>query len=592
MSQKDKYLNIVLSLFNCISDDLKKQTLKLLIIVLISAVLEMLALAAIVPFLSMLINGNGGVSNDYLFKVLTLLLGIAVDDYKVQMLYAALLTLSLVSVSTLLKILSILVINKHSERIREYLTIALYSSSLYQPYHTFSAKHTSDFVKNMISEVDLVINFFLRPVIQMITYGALLLLIVGLLFVTNPAVAFLVVLITAGFYVVVYLLIRNKMRVWGQTIEESNTERYRHASDTFDGVKYIKMSSIEGYLIKSMQAYATKFSNAQASFGTASLLPGVIIEFILFISILSIGVFTLVSEDSFIEMIPELGLFGLAALKIKPALQVVYQGVASVKHHTPMVKNITSELAKLRRDLISKKSLVSSKYYQIDARVVIMDHCYFKYPSSTKNVLINVNLDIKSGDRVGIIGQSGSGKSTLLNLLVGLLAPSEGECKIFNVSSSSERDTSGIIGYVSQTTFFENLTWADSIRYGNKLIEDDSARINEVCEIVCLREHLNDFGVKLNTTRVGPNASGLSGGQKQRLAIARAIYNRPKVLVLDEATSALDIELEETVMQNIVKYLPNSTIILVTHRKEILSLCDKLYEVRAGYVNAVLKSMV
>ena len=194
----------------------------------------------------------------------------------------------------------------------------------------------------------------------------------------------------------------------------------------------------------------------------------------------------------------------------------------------------------------------------------------------------NLNLEIKIGDTIGIFGDSGSGKSSFINLLIGLLKPKNGQILIdgidINSNINSWRES---IGYVPQNIFLIDDTLRRNISFDLELDSNDEKKLNECLKQSELINFVNNLQNGLDTI-VGERGSRISGGQLQRVGIARALYNDPKILIFDESTSALDKETELEIIKNIYKFKSKKTLIIITHKKELLKECDKIYKLENG----------
>jgi ABC-type multidrug transport system fused ATPase/permease subunit len=208
----------------------------------------------------------------------------------------------------------------------------------------------------------------------------------------------------------------------------------------------------------------------------------------------------------------------------------------------------------------------------------------FIYPSSNKKVLKNINLTINKNESIGIIGESGSGKSTLIDIILGLLKPTKGCVKVDGINIQSDLDFwYGLIGNVQQNNFLIDDSLKNNIIFGNKTDLVDVKMLNEAIEISSLNEFIGDLPDGLDTF-VGERGVRLSGGQRQRICIARALYNKPQIIVFDEATSALDSNTERKIQESIKSLHGKRTMIIVSHRQTSLDYCDKVYKVENGQV--------
>jgi subfamily B ATP-binding cassette protein MsbA len=189
----------------------------------------------------------------------------------------------------------------------------------------------------------------------------------------------------------------------------------------------------------------------------------------------------------------------------------------------------------------------------------------FKYESSDSTVLNNINLTIKTGEFVALVGMSGCGKSTLVNLIPRLYNPISGKITIdtVDINDFSLDALRGNISYVGQDTILFNDTVRNNIAYGQKNISDKD--INKALEQSYANGFINDMPDGINTV-IGENGVLLSGGQRQRLAIARAFLKNSHILIFDEATSSLDTVSEKYIQKALDELKKGKTTIIIAHR--------------------------
>ncbi|MDL2266954.1 type I secretion system permease/ATPase [Desulfovibrio sp. OttesenSCG-928-G15] len=220
----------------------------------------------------------------------------------------------------------------------------------------------------------------------------------------------------------------------------------------------------------------------------------------------------------------------------------------------------------------------------------------FKYPATERFALDKVNIHIRPGEKVGIIGRMGSGKSTLGRLCVGLYLPSEGAVKLggVDIRQLDMVDLRSRVGYVSQDNYLFYGTVRENISFGAVNADDRmilrAANIAGVTDFV--RAHPAGFGMP-----VGERGMSLSGGQRQSVAIARALLQDPDILIMDEPSSNMDNSSELALKQRLAATLGNKTLILVTHRLSMLDLVERLVVMDSGRIvadgpkNAVLNAL-
>ena len=195
----------------------------------------------------------------------------------------------------------------------------------------------------------------------------------------------------------------------------------------------------------------------------------------------------------------------------------------------------------------------------------------------------DLNLQIKKGDCIGIIGDSGSGKSTFIDILSGLIEPEENSILIDKTDLKLFIDDwKKNIGYVSQHLFLIDDTIKNNIAFGKK--EIDLSLLNKAVKSSMLEDFVSNLPNNLNTS-VGELGKKISGGQRQRIGIARALYKDPEILVFDEATNALDPNTEKNIMSTIYNLKNKKTIIIISHKFNILNKCDKIFQIIEGRMN-------
>jgi ABC-type bacteriocin/lantibiotic exporter with double-glycine peptidase domain len=210
----------------------------------------------------------------------------------------------------------------------------------------------------------------------------------------------------------------------------------------------------------------------------------------------------------------------------------------------------------------------------------------FKYGNDGRDILNNVNLHIPVGSMTGIIGKTGAGKTTFVDILLGLLEPVAGDIVIDDipVTAGNRRAWQKNLSYVSQHIYLCDDTIAANIAFGVPAEKIDRDKLCEAAKMASLSAFIEGELSQGYETMVGENGIRLSGGQRQRIGLARALYlNRP-VLILDEATSALDPETEADVMQSIHALEKKKTILIISHKPELLSRCDTILTVQDGAV--------
>jgi len=206
----------------------------------------------------------------------------------------------------------------------------------------------------------------------------------------------------------------------------------------------------------------------------------------------------------------------------------------------------------------------------------------FRYDPNGSEVLRNINLVFRPGTKIGIAGTLGSGKSTLIRLLFRLADPTSGVVRLngVNIQEVNLKELRNLFGYAPQEPNLFSDTIRNNIIFGRKV---ESEEIRKVIEIAQLESELKDFSRGIDEM-IGERGIRLSGGQKERVAIARALLSKPKIIIFDDATSSLDSETEKDLIKEVLAYAKDSTLIIVSHRLSILSICDYIYVLDKGEI--------
>ena len=218
---------------------------------------------------------------------------------------------------------------------------------------------------------------------------------------------------------------------------------------------------------------------------------------------------------------------------------------------------------------------------RVEGRITL-DHVWLTYADAVEPAIIDVSLDVRTGETVAFVGQSGSGKSSLLNLVIGFMSPTAGRVLLDGVDLRviDRRSYRQFLAVVPQESLLFEGTVRDNVTYGQRELTDDQVR--DALQAANAAGFVDDMG-GLDAV-IGQRGSSLSGGQRQRLAIARALIRDPRVLVLDEATSALDPASEVLVQDALARLMHGRTTFVVAHRLSTVRSADCIVVMRHGRV--------
>jgi len=464
--------------------------------------------------------------------------------------------------------------NRFIANISSYISNKLFESYLYRNYSFHLDQNSARLIKNLQVEISYFTAFLLGLMI-LITELAISIAVVFSLFFIETKGTFFIFSVLLIFGSVFYFFSRVKAKKWGEIREKSDNEKSKLITEGLNGVKeiilYGRQSFFKQRLIKLNKQLARVFSN-QITLGQ---IPRYYLEFISIVSLAGFIILMYLENKNNTELISLTGVFVAATFRLLPSVNRIISSLQQLKFYKSSIDVLFNDLNNPISEVLNDDldHVTYEKEFSIN-------NLHFAYPNTDKKILEHLNLKIKHGEAIGIIGPSGVGKSTLTNIIVGLLRPEEGTISV----DSNDIDLSKIhswrkhIGYVTQQIYLTDDTIRSNIAFGIEPDEIDNSRVEKAAMQAQLHEHIISLPLGYDTI-VGERGTQLSGGQQQRIGIARALYNQPSLLILDEATSALDVSTEIEVMKAIQDLKEEITILIITHRLPALYFCDKIYEI-------------
>jgi len=342
------------------------------------------------------------------------------------------------------------------------------------------------------------------------------------------------------------------------------------------GIKDIKLSLKENLFYKKFSSITNQMSITASSIKALQESPRLIIELFAVFCFVLIAIISNDGQNDFSNLIVKLGIFAAAAFRILPSLNRIVVSINSIKQSHSVINTIYNDFQ--LENLIVEDDKLDFKNEKIN-KIEIKNLC-FKYSKSKEYILKDVNLNIDSGDYIGIYGKSGSGKSTFVDLFSGLLTPESGEVYYNSKNITSNPSLwKSVIGYVPQSIYLNHETLKENIAFGEKYENINNQKILNVINLAQLEDLVETIPNGINGI-IGENGINLSGGQIQRMGIARALYKDPQILIFDESTNSLDSSTEKEFMNIVNRLRDKKTILFISHQLEILKNCNRLFELK------------
>ncbi len=438
---------------------------------------------------------------------------------------------------------------------------------------TYSKWKTSDVIYGLSESLEHSFSRTLSAVTNALGDFALLVAIVVVLALKD----FVLFLFVAGYFAAIaltlYLLLGVRTRWLGKVAEKSRISLTQTVTDAWSNYRQVRVMPNPEFL-------TAKFGRARAEHATSSAklfvlggLPRYILEIAVMLGIGIIAVQRVMNAGG--ELAPDtLALFLAGSFRIASAL-LPLQGAFDIISQNRAAGRLGYELLDtLEAPTIKKEESPQTQDLgekpEIRARKL-----GFRYPDEESDVLNGLDLNVKFGSCLAIVGPSGVGKSSLSDLLLGVLEPTSGSLKIGGVDASRVlADLRGVVAIVPQRVSTFEETFAVNISLSNSF---DMARVREAARLAGLEQRIDSAPLGFHSI-LRDNEAPLSGGELQRLGLARALYQSPKVLILDEFTSALDHRTELQLIETIRNLKSTCTVVLITHRTGPLVLADHILD--------------
>jgi len=457
----------------------------------------------------------------------------------------------------------------------------LYTSYLHQPYTFHLQRNSAQLIRNVTGEV----GMFAQALVALLNLGTEALVLLGiaaLLVAIEPLGSMIAVLVLGAAAGVFHLGTRRRLVRWGEIRQLHDGLRLQHLRQGLGGAKDVKLLGREGTFLEAFgrhNAQSARVSQYQAMF---QLLPRLWLELLAVAGLATLVIAMVVQNRDLATIMPTVGLFAAAAFRLMPSVNRVLTAAQVLRYCLPVVNTLHEE-AKLAVPEEAHGRASRSQAARLRTEIRLRD-VGFTYPAAGARALEEVSLCIRRGESVGFVGPSGSGKSTLVDVVLGLLAPQQGQVLVDGEDiQRGLRAWQDQIGYVPQSIYLTDDTLRRNIAFGLPDDEIDGDAVARAIRAAQLEDFVARLPMGLDTV-VGERGVRLSGGQRQRIGIARALYHDPAVLVLDEATSALDVPTESGVMQAVTALHGQKTVLIVAHRLSTVAHCDRLYRLEQGRI--------
>lgn len=564
-------MNLFQTILSLLTKDERKAIYKISILSIIGALLETFSLLMIFPLLESIINKNFQIP--YSEKIYSTL-NFAKDE---QIYFILLFFLVISFLKTLFLIYLSWAKADTSVKIHNNFITRIYKSYISRNYEEYATINTGTILHKVTTETNIIMQNSIGGLLNILKDLFLVSFTTSILLYTNYQVTLILFGLVFSFGYTINKISKNLSQRWGKIRKDSEESRLRTIKQSIENIIEIILLDKSQFFLQDITNDNNKLIDVVRKQATLRNLPRPTLEFIATLGVIIAIVILIQNNPTRIDtIIPTLGLFGIIALRIIPSMSHILRSLYNIRYSLPSVFDILNDLSKSSSDYHSPNTSTQEPF---SFKSLELLNISFKHRGEEDFLLKNVNMFIKKGEMVGIIGKSGCGKSTLANIMLGLFHDYEG--KLIINSKEVQKDDfpkwHKTIGYVSQNPVLLDKPIIENITFGNKT-NFNSYKIKDSLEKVKLIHFFNDN--KLKTSTIGEFGSKLSGGERQRVTLARALYHDRDILILDEPTSSLDPNTKDYFLETLRELKGKKTIILISHQYETMKYCDRFYKVK------------
>lgn len=573
-------VDIIKKLNYLITPKQKRQYIVVTIVAFIGSMWELLGVSAILPFIESIMTPEE-LDDKWYMKIVRMFF--APKDNTEVMTILAISIIAVYVLKNLYLMFSSYVQAWYSTSVQRDLSIRVADVFLHSSYLFHLGVNSSVLIRTITQDVVGVFAVFFymfRVIAELFTIIAISVYILYL----DPMLSLSLVGILGFCMVVVFLALKKLVKLFGRIGQDCDGKMLQYLTQAFNGIKEIMVMNRQEYFADSFNKSCSLSARAAKRNNFLNVIPGNIYEIVCIGGLIGLVTIRLHMTDDITSFVTRLAIIAVAAFRLFPSVTRLNTNLNAILYNRTRLDTMYDMMKSIEEEkdyqikILPREQVVPMEF----KNELVIDGIDWKYPLGKEKVLENLNLKIKKGQSVALIGPSGAGKTTLADVILGLLGPQKGQILLDGEDVYKNlQGWSRIIGYVPQAVYLTDDNIRNNVAFGIYENEIDEERVWSALREAQLEEFVKSLPDGLNTM-VGERGVRLSGGQRQRIAIARALYENPEILVLDEATSALDTETETAVMESIDSLHGTKTMIIVAHRLTTIRNCDAIYEINAG----------
>ena len=451
------------------------------------------------------------------------------------------------------------------------------------PYAFHLRRNSAKLIQTVGLSVDAALASGLGSVVNMATETLTLFGLVAVLAVAAPLATLVSVLIVSVVLVVPLVATRRMALRLGAAIKGGNETQLQDLQQSLAAFKEVRVMGAEGHFLSTFAAHRHRLGSVKARQGALSTGTRVFVEttFVLAILVGVIGATARGATGS--SLIGLMALYAYVGFRVVPSANRLSLNFTVFQGTRPHLRGLCTDLEVLEQSSAARPQDAAGRTVPFVDRIEL-DSVSYTFEDARTPALDDVRVVIRRGESIGIVGATGAGKSTFVDVLLGLLEPQAGAVLVDGRNIRANlRSWQQQIGYVPQAFALLDDTVRRNVAFGRPDAEIDDRHVEEALRLARLTDTVASLPKGLDT-RIGERGARLSGGERQRIAIARALYRNPDVLLFDEATSALDYQTEQAIVRAIDELRGVKTLVVVAHRLSTVRGCDRLVFLQNGRV--------
>jgi ATP-binding cassette, subfamily B, bacterial PglK len=458
---------------------------------------------------------------------------------------------------------------------------------VHMAYAQFRQHRVADLQRRTTELSRTVVGHVFRPAVQIVTDTTVIVSVLAVMVIASPWGTLAAAALVATVSGILLRAVSPRLYRVSSLIDRHDRSADLFVDQVLHGRREITLRHHEAPVVSSYLEERRAVSRPSRDRAVLLDLPRIVIEGLSLILVTALVIFTVGLGLDTPRVVATLGLFAYALLRLMPLTARIASNLAALRSGRPILDILMQDLLPAGGGAVTAP-VEAAPPAESKAPVVVdaieFRAVSFRYEGAREDALRDVTARIEAGSFVAVVGPSGAGKSTFVDLLLGLLVPTSGDVLLDGRDLARMTDGwQGSVGVVSQEPYIFNASILRNVALF--AAEVDERRVVEVLQQVGLWDLVHQLPHGLDT-ELGERGATLSGGQRQRLAMARALFSDPSVLILDEATSALDPDGEATVMRAALRRERPRTVVAVTHRLSAIADCDQIIVLEDGGLTA------